>query len=436
MLTRPRIFVFLFVALLVLLTACGSSSPTSNTARATAVATKDTTSNSPAITRCPAQIASFPDCHTPYTQRLAYGLEPLLQKGFTGKGQSIVDIVSFGSPTLQQDMDVFDHQFGLPPIKIDIRAPIGTVPFNPQNNDMLGWVGETTLDVQIMHAIAPDAKIVVLTSPVSETEGTIGFPEFLKLEQYAISNHLGNIFSQSYAASEYTLNTPEGHALVNTYTKFYQQIATQQGITVLSSSGDNGTVDFSDLKATKLTKSRTVNYPASDPWVTSIGGTTEPATSSNQPETAWPHSGGGVSTFFKQPDYQAKLPTSVQSLLQGARGLPDVSANADPESGMAFYVHGQWTTAGGTSASAPLWAGMMAIANQMAGHPLGFINPALYKLGESPEYASYFHDITIGDNSTATVKGFKATTGWDAVTGWGTPNAEKLLPALIAATKS
>src|SRR5712692_10170482 len=99
-------------------------------------------------------------------------------------------------------MDVFDRQFALPPITVKVVAPLGTVPFNPKNNDMVGWALETELDVQIIHAIAPDAGIVVMTSPVDETEGTIGLPQFLKLEQYAVSHHLGQVFSQSYVASE------------------------------------------------------------------------------------------------------------------------------------------------------------------------------------------------------------------------------------------
>ena len=106
---------------------------------------------------------------------------------------------------------------------------------------------------------------------------------------------------------------------------------------------------------------------------------------------------------------------------------------------MAFYQDGAWSLAGGTSASAPLWAGVIAIANQMAGHPLGFINPGLYKLSQSSNYTQDFHDITNGNNSVnskgVTVPGYSAVPGWDPTTGLGTPNAEKLLPDLIAAMK-
>src|SRR5947209_3714554 len=106
---------------------------------------------------CPAELAANPDCLTPHALRVAYDVEALTERGFTGKGITVIDIVSYGSPTLQQDMDVFDKQFGLPPIHIQIINPLGTKPFDPTNKDMVGWAGETTLDVQIIHAIAPDA---------------------------------------------------------------------------------------------------------------------------------------------------------------------------------------------------------------------------------------------------------------------------------------
>lgn len=278
-----RIMPFLVICLL--LAACsqaeGSSSSTSTP---TATATKATTTvgvtptdspaapdvdNSPLL--CPAQLAADTNCQTPRSMRVAYGVESLMQRGFTGKGQTVVDIVSFGSPSLQADMDVFDRNFYLPPITIKVLAPLGTVPFDPASKDMNGWAGETELDVQIIHAIAPDAKIVVLTSPVSETEGTIGLPEFLKLEQYAVNNHLGTIISQSWGASEVTLKDSAGQQEIQKWDAFYKQATTQQGITFFGSSGDNGSTDFTDLNATILSKQPTTSFPTDEPWVTSVG---------------------------------------------------------------------------------------------------------------------------------------------------------------------
>jgi subtilase family serine protease len=371
---------------------------------------------------------------------VAYSVQSLIERGFTGKGQTIVDIVSFGSPTLQQDMDTFDRQFGLPPITIKVMAPIGAVPFNPTVKNMLGWAEETTLDVQIIHAIAPDAGIVVLTSPVDETEGTIGLPEFLKLEQYALTNHLGNIISQSFGASEVTLNDPTGRQEIQKWDAFFKQATTQQGITFFASSGDGGATDYADLQATKLSPVATTSFPTDDPWVTSVGGTALERNGTAFQETAWSMSGGGFSSFFATPTYQQTLPSAVQNQLNHRRAVPDIAGDADPATGLAIYSSDSgWTLGGGTSASAPLWAAFMAIANQMAGQPLGFINPALYKLAASNSYAQDFHDITSGNNNvdrgSVQVRGYRAVPGWDPVTGLGTPVVDKLLPDLIAAMR-
>jgi len=390
---------------------------------------------STAIAACPVELGPGV-CRTPYDLRVAYGVQSLIERGFTGKGQTIVDIVSYGSPTLQRDMDIFDRQFDLPPITIKVLSPIGTVPFNPRGKDMLGWAEETTLDVQIIHAIAPDAGIVVLTSPVDETEGTIGLPEFRRLEQYAVTNHLGNIISQSFGASEVTLKDAAGQQEIQKWDAFFKQATTNEGITFFASSGDGGATDYADLQATKLSPTPTTSFPTDDPWITSVGGTTLHHKGTGFQEVAWSMSGGGFSSFFATPSYQQTLPDSVQKLLNQRRGVPDVSGDADPSTGLAFYSGGEWNLAGGTSASAPLWAAFMAIANQMAGHPLGFINPALYKLAASDNYVQDFHDITDGNNSVyrdgVHVQGYPAVQGWDPVTGLGTPIAEKLLPDLIA----
>jgi len=387
---------------------------------------------------CPASLRHIPTCQTPHSMRVAYGVETLIERGMTGQGQTVVDIVSFGSPTLQKDLDTFDQQFGLPPLKLKILSPLGSVPFNQANSDMNSWATETTLDVELIHAIAPGANIVVLTSPVDETEGMVGLPQFLQLEQYAVNHHLGQIFSQSYVASETTLNTPAGRRLVQTYTDFYQKISTQEGWTVLTGSGDHGATDYIDLASTKLSPTPIVNFPADVPWVTAVGGTTLISDGKKVTETAWNGSGGGFSTFFSEPAYQRSLPANLQSELHQQRGIPDIAANADPLSAMAVLVNGQWQQVGGTSASTPTWAGMIAVADQMAGHPLGFLNPALYHLAATSKTADDFRDITSGNNSfsqgNVTVHGFSASPGWDPVTGWGAPIGEKLLPDLIAAT--
>lgn len=380
---------------------------------------------------CPKSLSFVVDCQTPQSMRVAYGLDSLIQKGNTGKGQTIVDIVSFGSPTLQQDIDAFDRQFNLPPITIQIISPINEPIYDPRG-DRPGWADETTLDVEIIHALAPGANIVVLTSPVAETEGTVGLPEFRQLLQYTIDHKLGKIVSNSWGASEATLKDPAGQAELQKWDALLKQATTQDGITLLASSGDNGATDYADLNGTKLETTPTSSFPNDSPWVTSVGGTSLHRAGQSFSESAWNSSGGGFSAFYSTPSYQQGLPASVQNLMQKRRGLPDVAGNADPSTGLAMYEAGSWSTAGGTSASTPMWAAIIAIANQMAGHPLGFINPALYKVAASARYLQDFHDVLIGNNSVNQVEGYNAVSGWDAITGLGSPNAVNLLPDLIA----
>lgn len=425
---------------LVLLSACARGSVSARTSTPTATATA---THTPALSDhgiCPAQLANFPNCYTPFLFRQAYGVQPLTDQGKTGKGQTVVLIESFGSPTAQRDINTFDQQFGLPAVSLKILSPLGTTPFDPGNSDMVGWAEETELDTQVVHALAPDANIVILTSPVSETEGTIGLPQFLQLEQYAVQQHLGAVVSQSWGASEATLADSAGQGVIQQFATFYQQATTQGGITFIASSGDNGAIDYTDLQATQLATSRTTSFPADVPWVTAAGGTMLYKTGSGYSEVAWPESGGGVSKFFAEADYQKTLPAADQALLGSHRGVPDVAADAagigSGDTGLAVYLNGQWTMSSGTSTASPIWAANIAIADEIAGHPLGFINPGLYKLAQSSTYAQDFRDVTQGNNSCCPpnpVQGFAAGPGWDAVTGLGTPQAVKLLPDLIVA---
>lgn len=382
-----------------------------------------------------------PAAYTPQQIRAAYGVESLIDHGITGKGQTVIVIVSYGSPTLQHDLDEFSQRFNLPHVTVDIRAPIGEVPFDSSDSEMTGWANETSLDVETIHAIAPGAGIVVLTSPVDETEGTAGLPEFRQLEEYAAQNHLGSIISQSWGASEVSLDTQAGRDEIQLWDAFYQEATTQENITFVTGSGDNGVTDYTAPNRRQVSSTATTGFPSDEPWVLTAGGTRLTANPSGTSfkETAWTSSGGGFSRFYPTPAYQLALPGAVQSELQRRRGVPDVAASADPETGMVIDVGGQYQVIGGTSAAAPLWAGIMALANQMAGHPLGFVNPALYKIGLSSRAKDDYHDITNGNNTydqnDVHIPGYAAVAGWDPVTGWGSPDAEKLLPDLIKAMR-
>jgi subtilase family serine protease len=241
----------------------------------------------------------------------------------------------------------------------------------------------------------------------------------------------------SWGASELTLQDAQGQQELQLWNDLFQQGTTQDHITYFAASGDTGATDYIDDKE-DLAHVRTIGFAADSPWVTSVGGTTlQSNNGSTFQETAWSNSEGGFSRFYQMPSYQNLLPPAVQQEFNNRRGVPDVSADGDPNTALPVYLNGQWSAASGTSASAPIWAAIATIANQIAGHPLGFINPGLYKLAASATYHQDFHDITQGNNSNAQagVNGYTAAPGWDPVTGLGTPNAEHLIPDLIAALK-
>lgn len=378
-------------------------------------------------------------CYSPAEMRNAYNINLLTNAGFTGSGQSIVIIDSYGSPTVAKDLKQFDQDYHLPdPPSFQVRSPLGTVPFDVNNSDIVGWAQETDMDVEWAHAMAPGANIVLLTSPISETQGVQGMPEFLALEQYALDNNLGNIISQSWGTTEETLFTPAGKKVMEGFNRFYK-LAASRGVTVLASAGDTGVLN-PDVNGHNY-QFPTVEFPASSPYVTSIGGTSLFAdTHGNyQSETAWNSgvgsaTGGGFSHYFKAPSYQSIALAPYAKVSKGHRGIPDVAYNGDPMTSIPIYLGFMSSPGyylfGGTSAGAPQWAGLIAIADQIAGHSLGFINPELYQIVDS---GIAFHDITTGNNNQGTITGYRAGKGWDPVTGWGTPRATFLIAALISA---
>jgi subtilase family serine protease len=335
-----------------------------------------------------------------------------------------------------------------------VLAPFGSVPFDPNNPDQVGWALETTLDVESAHSIAPGASIVLLTSPVGDTNEVHSLLEFIALEKYALDHHLGNIISQSWGGAENTLFDPIGRQVVSDFEEFYKRAA-QEKVTVLAGSGDQGSAGTNN--SGEYYNFPVATFPASSPWVTAVGGTSlyADANGNYQYEPAWNNAavtfftgelgagtgatGGGVSQIFSEPDYQSGLPVPVQQILNGYRGLPDVAYNADLLTTIWAYVgffpdplQNGWYSVYGTSEGSPQWAGIVAIANQYAGRPLGFLNPKLYALGLRSDSSKYFHDITVGNNAFpyAGVPGYFATPGWDPTTGWGTPKADKLVKAL------
>lgn len=391
-------------------------------------------------------------CYGPQDIRNAYGLNGLINSGNNGAGQTIVVIESYGSPTLSTDLHQFDTDFGIPdPPSLKVLAPLGTAPVDMTQPDQQGWAFETTLDVEWAHAIAPGASIVVLTSPVDETEGVQGLPEFLELEQYALDHHLGKIISQSWAATENTLFAnaagPAGPKVIADFTAFYERALLEQ-VTVLASTGDNGSqnaITYSEALGapTSFYTFPTVNFPSSSPLVTAVGGTTLNLDASGNylSESVWDDvsnqagaGGGGVSQLFPIPLYQLlTVGKQARATLNGHRGIPDISYNAD-DFNSAILVYTSFLAPiggadsvgyyliGGTSEGAPQWAGIVADLNQLDHAPLGFLNPKLYALGGLGLFTDFGRDITQGSNAYGGVPGYSATRGWDPASGWGTPN--------------
>lgn len=205
-------------------------------------------------------------CYSPQEIRHAYGVDLLLARGDDGKGETIVIVDAFGSPTIASDLASFDAGYGLPaPPSFTILAPLGTVPFNPTAiPDQVNWAAETTLDVEWAHAMAPDASIVLLTSPADETEGVQGMPQFDALLNFALDHHLGQVISQSWGATENTLFTPAGEQVFRQFEATYARAAGMR-VTALASTGDAGSSN-TEVDGTTFYPFPTVNFPASRRW--------------------------------------------------------------------------------------------------------------------------------------------------------------------------
>ena len=350
--------------------------------------------------------------YTPQQIRHAYGVDQVAFSGIVGDGtgQTIAIVDAFDDPSfvnstdpnfVNSDLHQFDLQFGLPDppsfVKLDQNGGSNYPGVDPTG----GFETEIALDVEWAHVIAPMAKIVLV-----EANDASGANLFQGAVALAASLPQVSVISMSFGTDEFSdqtqldslFTTPAGH----------------QGITFLASTGDSGAPG---------------GYPAYSPNVVAVGGTslTADASGNYQGETGWKGSGGGISKFEPQPSYQNGVVT--QSKTQ--RTIPDVSMVADPNTGVAVLdsynnppsTGGPWIQVGGTSLSCPLWAGLIAVANQgriqfgkaSLDGPTQTL-PALYSLPSSD-----FHDITSGNN------GFAAGPGYDLVTGLGSPTTQLVL---------
>jgi subtilase family serine protease len=385
-------------------------------------------------------------CYTPQQFRVAYGIQPLLDRGIDGRGETVVlleqEVTTHAAPPretdIRQDLARFDGLFGLPVAQLQVVNSLARSP-SP-------WLAdeEEVEDTEVVHAVAPEADIREILVSASDIDSpaatTTDGSAALRL---GVTE--GAVISVSSGKGEYCF-TPAEIADLNATL----QTARDRHVTVVISSGDSGVVSRPcPGAAVGSAPVAGVNLLASDPLTLAAGGTSLQAshtTGAYIGETAWNSppdpparpgssaSGGGFSNVFRRPAYQDGVPG-----IGAFRGVPDVAADAAATTGMTLATTdgGQnyvLVSANGTSAAAPFWAAVIALADQYAGRHLGFVNPALYRIGRSSLYHRAFHEVTTGTNTVVfpgqTFTGYRAGPGWNPVTGWGSPDAQVLVPLL------
>jgi subtilase family serine protease len=394
---------------------------------------------------------SVTTCYTPQQLQVAYGIKPLLDRGINGRGETVV-LPELAEPRLnpplvtdmRQDMAAFDSLFHLPAAHMSVVTTLAGA-----GSPWLAFE-EEVLDVEMVHALAPGANLVILLLPSTSLDNT-GNAVSAAVAALRLGSTEGAVMSISAAAQiggEHCVSRAQADSV-----NAALQTAASRHVTVVAASGDIGAVaEPCDVYAAltgngTFTPVKEVNLLASDPLVLGAGGTSltaSHATGAWQGETGWslPYgtpgsafqaSGGGFSHLFAKPGYQDGVPG-----IGATRGVPDVSADANGHTGMAIVLasggQSMVRNSGGTSASAPIWAALIALADQYAGRHLGLVNPAIYQIGRGPEYHQAFHDATQGNNTVQfppkTITGYHAAPGWDPVTGWGSPDAQVLIPLL------
>ena len=342
--------------------------------------------------------------------------------GVTGAGETI-GIIELGGGFNQPDLDAYFSQLNVSPAP-SVTAISVDGGNNQPTGDPSSADGEVELDIEVAGSTAPGANQKVFFGP-NTTQG------FLDAISQAVHDPTVTLISISWGQAE----SEWAQQALTTYDQTFQDAATL-GKTVFVAAGDNGSSDG-------VTDGQNhVDFPASSPFVVACGGTTLQASNGQiTSETAWNEqasgngaTGGGVSNFFALPSYQQSSNVPAATTSTGGRGVPDVAADADPETGYNVLIDGQNTVIGGTSAVAPLYAGLFALINQtlvaQGKERAGLVQPVLYANGQG------FQDITQGNNGA-----FSAGPGWDATTGLGSPNGQQILAAFLAppvqnATKS
>jgi kumamolisin len=331
-------------------------------------------------------------------------------QGGNGAGQTIA-IIELGGGYRNSDLSSFFSKLGIAPPEVAAISVDGAV--NQPAGDPNSADAEVLLDIEIAGAVAPGASIAVYFAPNT----TQGFLDAITTAVHDQNTH-PDVVSISWGGAESTWTSQALHS----YDQAFQDAAAL-GVMVCCASGDDGSNDNQNDGQAH------VDFPSSSPNVLACGGTTlQSSQGTITRETVWNDgpgqgaTGGGVSEVFPLPAYQqsANVPVSVNSGFAG-RGVPDVAGDADPSTGYQVFVDGQSLVIGGTSAVAPLWAGLIALLNQQLGKSVGFLNTSVY----GPLATTAFNDVVSGSNGA-----YSAGPGWDACTGWGSPNGTALLSGL------
>lgn len=345
----------------------------------------------PAVTFTPLQVAQLYD----------------FPAGAGGSGQSI-GIIELGGGFSQSDYDTYMAGLGVATQTVTVVSVDGasTAPGQDSNADV-----EVMLDAEIAGAIAPHAKIVMYFAPNTDQ----GFIDAVATAIHDATNK-PTVISISWGGPESTWTQQSLNSLNSAISA-----GASLGVTVCIASGDGGSSDGVSDGASH------VDFPASSPYALGCGGTTLAGSGNSiSSETAWSDSGGGVSSFFALPSWQANANVPPPPAgTSGGRGVPDIAGDADPNSGYSIRVDGQSMVVGGTSAVAPLWAALIAVMNQQLARALGQVNSALYSVPGYPQTPGPLHDITSGSNGA-----YNAGPGWDPCTGLGSPDGARLVAAL------
>jgi len=354
---------------------------------------------------------------SPNQIRGAYNAHLLIESGYTGKGVTVAIVNKGIDGSFYNDLRAFSSRYGLPEPNVSVAQPCGAAQTDQELPD-----GETTADAEWVHAMAPDASILLVL---------VGTCSLLDGFSYVIDNNGADIavLSPSWAYwGEGAKN------IVQSYNNKYAQ-SVEKKITLIAASNDwgsNNTVPWGTVVGDFWTSHLPDSYlmPQYSPYVMAVGGTVLTVTefSSYLSETGWDRSGGGPSNLFPQPSWQTGLGVPQN----GFRNMPDIALNAACETAYAFYWKGTLGTFCGTSGGAPAFAGILADIVQAAGGRLGYLNPLLYSIASSD--SSVFHDVTSGCSivkvGSSIQQGYCATEGWDFVTGWGSIDAARLAKQL------